>query len=637
MCGLAGFFQLKGLIPQNSPEILKKMGEVIKHRGPDDYGEFLSERSAFVFRRLAIIDLESGHQPMISLGQKTSIVFNGEIYNFKELRQELRGRGAIFQTNSDTEVILLGYEHWGADVLNKLRGIFAFALYDRGKQSLFLARDYTGVKPIYYTTQSETFIFASEIKALLEYPGVKASFNVEFLPKYLSFLWVPAPDTLFKDIFVLEPGHMMVVNARGIEKRRYWNPRLTTQCSTTSEDEWIDILDSELKRVVKEQMLSDVPLGAFLSGGVDSSTIIHYMNEASDAPITTYTTGFYDQDLENDVILSDLEYSRLAARNLNVEYNEIILSPDVASLLPSLVWHMDDAVADPAAITTYLICRAAKEKCSVMLSGVGGDEIFGGYPRYIADLLARKYQRIPAFIRNKIIKPGIGMMPAGSWALVRNAKKFLKNADMPFEERYFGYLTYYSRDELEKLLKIPFRWSEIFKGHRQLLEKYRIEDPIQSMMNLDLMTFLPNLNLMYTDKMSSAVAVEVRVPYLDHLLIESIARIPGSYKVRNGKRKYILKKVAERYLPQKIVWRKKAGFGAPIGAWLKGQLKEMMLDLLSEETVKRRGYFNYSFISKLILDHLNNREYNANQLWQLMMLELWHQIFIDGNKQSQRI
>jgi asparagine synthase (glutamine-hydrolysing) len=428
---------------------------------------------------------------------------------------------------------------------------------------------------------------------------------------------------------MLEPGHVMCVDGKGTKKRRYWNPQLTAQDSNVGENEWMEMIDSEISRIVKEQMISDVSLGAFLSGGVDSSTIIHYMNQVSKDPITSYTTGFHRDDLANDVMLSDVEYARLAANILNVEYNEILLSPDVSSLLPALVWHMDEPAADPAAITTYLICRSAKKKCSVMLSGVGGDEIFGGYPRYVANLLAEKYQLMPSFIREKIISPWIGNMMAGTSSYIRNAKKFLKSADMPFKKRYFGYLTYYSQEEMQELLKIPFNWAQIFDGHSRLFEKYKSEDIVQSMMNLDLMTFLPNLNLMYTDKMSSAVAVEVRVPFLDHIFIEKAARIPGSLKIRNGKRKYVFKKVAERYLPRKIVWRKKAGFGAPIGAWLKGQLRNMMLDLLSEEKIKRRGYFNYAFIYQLIKNHLNNKEYNANQLWQLIMLELWHQIFID--------
>jgi len=629
MCGLAGFFLIEGRLPEDISDNLKKMGEVLAHRGPDDFGDFLSADCGFVFRRLSIIDLKHGHQPMLSPSKKTMIVFNGEIYNFQELKRELEGLGTVFRTNSDAEVILVGYEIWGAKVVSKIRGMFAFVIYDLQKKSLFIARDHTGIKPLYYSMQSGCFIFASEIKAVLKFRGVAPEMNLAALPQYISFLWVPAPYTLFKNIYILEPGHMLFVSQEGIKKRRYWSPSLDEQDFSISEKGWMEIINTDLRRIVKEQMISDVPLGAFLSGGVDSSTIIAFMNQVSDDPVTTYTTGFTQKDLSQDVILSDLKYARISANILNVNYNEIILTPNVVDLLPSIIWHMDEPLPDPAAITTYLICKCAKEKCSVMLSGVGGDEIFGGYPRYIANLLAEKYHGTPQLVRKRIIKPGTKCLAAGSNTLVRNLKKFLKSADLPFEARYFGYLTYYSQLELRDLMIMEFDWAEIFDNHRQILEKYRSVDSLQSMMNLDLMTFLPNLNLMYIDKMSSAAAVEVRVPFLDHLFIEKIARVPGDLKIKRWKRKYILKKTAEKYLPKKLIWRKKAGFSAPIGAWLKSQAKDFMLDLLSEETVKKRGYFNYSYISNLIDNHLNGKEYNANQLWQLMALELWHQTFID--------
>jgi asparagine synthase (glutamine-hydrolysing) len=629
MCGIAGLFNPGGSIHENSAQILKKMGEVLTHRGPDDYGEYLSQNCGFVFRRLSIIDIKHGHQPMFSSSRNSVVVFNGEIYNFKELRRELESEGSIFLTNSDTEVILNGYEIWGGGIVQKLRGIFAFVLYDIEKNKLFIARDHTGIKPLYYSFHYDHFIFASEIKAILKFPGFRANLNIKSLPQFLSFLWVPAPNTLFENIFILEPGCVMTVDAEGIRKKRYWNPELSCPDISTNENKWLEIIDSELKRIVEEQMISDVPLGAFLSGGVDSSTIVAFMNQVSDQPITTYTIGFNKRDLKDDVILSDLEYARLAGEILNVNYNEIIVNPDVTRLLEKLIWHMDEPLPDPAAITTYLICKAAKEKCSVMLSGVGGDEIFGGYPRYLANQLAVEYLRIPRLIRERFVSSLFFKIPTGSSRLLRNAKKFLKSADLSFEERYFGYLTYYTQEDLKALLNMDFNWPEIFSSHRQMLEKYRARDDLQSMMNLDLMTFLPYLNLMYTDKMSSAVAVEVRVPYLDHQLIEKAAKIPSHFKIRGKRQKYVLKKVAEKYLRHKLVWRRKAGFGAPIGAWLKGQAKEMMLDLLSEETIKRRGYFNFSFISTLIENHLKEKEYNANQLWQLMAFELWHQIFID--------
>lgn len=629
MCGIAGIFNPKGSICDNSDLILKKMGEILAHRGPDDYGEYYSSNCGFFFRRLSIIDIEHGHQPMFSCSRNSVVVFNGEIYNFKDLRRELDNGGCIFLTNSDTEVILNGYEKWGTDIVQKLRGIFAFVLYDIRENKLLIARDHTGIKPLYYSTYDKHLIFASEIKAILEFPGIKPDLNIKCLPQFLSFLWVPAPNTLFDDIFILEPGTMMIVSAEGIRKKRYWNPDISCPDETIDEKTWIEIIDSELRRIVDEQMISDVPLGAFLSGGVDSSTIVALMNQVSDQPVTTYSIGFNKRDLEEDVILSDLEYARLSGKILNVNYNEIIVNLDVTSLLEKLIWHMDEPLSDPAAITTYLICSAAKEKCSVMLSGVGGDEIFGGYPRYLANQLAERYHRMPRLIRESLVRPLFLGLPTGSSRLLRNLKKFLKSADLPHEERYFGYLSYYTQEDLRALLNIDFNWPEIFSGHRRILEKYRAKDDLQSMMNLDLMTFLPYLNLMYTDKMSSAVAVEVRVPYLDHQLIEKASKIPSKFKINGTRQKFILKKAAEKYLPHRLVWRRKAGFGAPIGAWLKGRAKEMMLDLLSEETIKRRGYFNFSFISTLIENHLKEKEYNANQLWQLMTFELWHQQFVD--------
>ncbi|OFW52532.1 MAG: asparagine synthase (glutamine-hydrolyzing) [Actinobacteria bacterium RBG_13_35_12] len=629
MCGIAGIFNPNKELPKNSREILRRMGEVLRHRGPDDYGEYISEHCGFSFCRLSIIDLEHGHQPMFSPSSNSVIVFNGEIYNYKELRKELEELGAVFKTNSDTEVILVGYEVWGVDIVSRLRGMFAFVIYDIGKNELFIARDHTGIKPFYFTNNSSNFVFASEAKSILKFPGITASVKTSVLPKYMSFLWVPAPDTLFENIYVLEPGHVMQVGENGIKNQRYWNPDLVTKDSSKTEKTWIELIDYELTRAVKEQMISDVPLGAFLSGGVDSSTIISFMNQVSNYPVTTYTTGFAKEDLSQDVILSDVEYARIASKNLKVDYNELILSPDVVSLLPRLIWHMDEPVADPAAITTYLICKAAKEKCTVMLSGVGGDEIFGGYPRYLGNIIAHKYQRVPGFIRKELIESWVKRIPTHSSSFVRNFKKFLKSSDLPFQERYFGYLTYYSQSELKQLLKMEFKWDDIFEKHRKVFKEYNGDDNIQSMMNLDLKTFLPNLNLMYTDKMSSAVSVEVRVPFLDHLLIEKAAKIPGPFKIKNGKRKYILKKTVEKRLPHEIIWRKKAGFGAPIGAWLKGQAKDMMLDLLSEENIKKRGYFNYPYVSNIIENHLNGKEYNANQLWQLITLELWHREFID--------
>lgn len=610
-------------------EFLRQAGASINHRGPDDSGVMLFPQCGLGFQRLAIIDCAGGHQPMVSASGRTAVVFNGEIYNYQELRSELTAAGYPFRTKSDTEVLLAGWEHWNDRLFQKLRGIFAFVLYDLTSREVIAARDHTGIKPLYYTERDGVVLFASEIKALLCWPGMRARLNEAALPKYLSFLWVPAPETLFEGISILEPAHYLTISRDRRSLRKFWNPDLWEVDDTTTEAEWVERLDSEFQRVVREQMISEVPLGAFLSGGVDSSTIIAYMNRISEQQIITYTTGFDRKDLERDVIGSDLEYARIAAKKLRVESHEIILRPDVVNLLPKLVWHMDEPPADPAAVTTYLICQAAKEKCTVMLSGVGGDEIFGGYPRYLANLFAEQYQKFPAVIRNGLVEPITRQLPTGSITFIRNLKKFMKSAKLPFFERYFGYLTYYSHLELQQLLRAEYDWSSVFEIHRSFFQTDHADRPLQSMMNLDLKTFLPNLNLMYTDKMSSASAVEVRVPFLDHLLVEMAARIPDRMKIRRTTRKYVLKKLAQQVLPKEVVWRKKAGFGAPIGAWLKGQARGMMQDLLSEETVRKRGLFHYQAVDKLIHDHLEGKEYNANQIWQLMTLELWFQMFLD--------
>lgn len=629
MCGIAGFFHPEGRLPADCRELLKRMGESIRHRGPDDHGDFCDAGCGFAFRRLAVIDLHGGHQPMVSASGRYVIMMNGELYNYRSLRMELAGLGSVFQTQSDVEVVIAGYEAWGAAILERLRGMFALAIFDRQERRLFLARDHTGIKPLYYCQHEGFLLFASEVKALLQFPGMRAQVNVERLPQYLSFLWVPAPETMFAGINMLEPAHTILLDRSGMKTECYWSPDLLSRDVFSKEEEWRERLRAELTAVVAEQLVSDVPLGALLSGGIDSSLIIALMNRLRPDPVTTFTTGFDRTDLAQDVIVSDIEHARIAAQSLNVRYNELILRPDVVGLLPKLIWHMDEPVADPAAVTTYLICQAVKPHCTVMLSGAGGDEIFGGYPRYRAELLAERYRRLPSLIRHALIEKILGLFSSGNRRFIRNAKKFVKSASLPLKESYFGYLTYYAHEELLALMKPDFDWPGIFGRHDGYWQDYRETDLLQQMMNVDLKTFLPNLNLMYTDKMSAAAAVEVRVPYLDHLLIEQVSRIPATLKIRGTVQKYILKKVADEYLPSSITWRKKAGFGAPVGAWLKGEVREMMLDLLSEGTVSRRGYFQYPAVTKIIDDHLSGKEYNANQLWQLMTLELWHQEFID--------
>lgn len=631
MCGITGFV---GKTDASSISILRPMTEVIAHRGPDDEGFYLDDHAALGFRRLSIIDLAAGHQPMCNEDGSVWIVFNGEIYNFQEIKPILEQKGHVFKTHSDTEVIIHAYEEWGVECLERLNGMFGFAIWNKNNRSLFIARDRLGVKPMYYTWTGKSLVFGSEIKSILKFPGIKKGVDAEALDSYMSFLWTPEPRTLFQNISKLPAGHYLLMQNEKFSINAYWDVSFQPDNDRT-ESYWIDKTLDLLSRSVKQRLISEVPLGAFLSGGVDSTSIIALMNRHSSDSVTTYTIGFSEHDRKRDVVQSDVEYARLAAKRLNVDYHEIILNPQVADLLPKLVWHMDEPVADPAAITTYLICKASREKLTVMLSGVGGDEVFGGYPRFVAMKIADLYNRLPVAMRRTVIENIVRTLHASKSPAFRNIKKFVKSASLPMRKRYMGYRTYFTEDEKKSLYSTELQktlstlQSDPLKEHHALFDSAAGLDFLSQIMYVDMKTFLPSLNLMYTDKMSMAASVEVREPFLDYQLVEFFARMPSQYKVKGFTRKYVLKKAAERIIPKKIVWRKKAGFGAPIRSWITGDLKDMVHDLLSEERIRKRGYFNYAYCRKILDDEFSGKEYNSNHIWQLLTLELWHQQFID--------
>lgn len=629
VCGIAGFV---GPGPEKLP-VIRAMTSVLEHRGPDDEGYFCNEHVALGFRRLAIIDLKTGHQPMSTPDQTFWIVFNGEVYNYRELRRELEMAGSVFRTESDTEVVLESYRRWGAACLSRFNGMFALAIWNQAEQALFLARDRLGVKPLYYTQHRDTILFASEIKALLQHPEVERQVDLTAVDSYMSFLWTPEPKTAFRGILKLESGHYAEWKNGTLVKRQYWNVSFDPD-TTMRPAQWIDEVQERLRLSVKSRMISDVPLGAFLSGGVDSTTITHLMCSFTGRQISTYTIGFSDEDLKQDVIRSDVYFARLASQHMNVDYNEIIVNPKILDLLPKLIWHMDEPVADPAAVTTFLVCQASRNKLTVLLSGVGGDEIFAGYPRFLAMKVAETYRRLPQWARAQFATKIISKLPAGTFRTFRDAKKFVRSADLPFQERYLGYRTYFSETDKAELYHRDFAEALRSQHSQPLLEHERSFaeasgwDFLSQLLYVDLKTFLPCLNLMYTDKMSMAASVEVREPFLDYQLVELAARMPSSLKLKGLTRKFALKKVAERLIPRQIVYRRKAGFGAPIRAWLTGPLRELVLDVFSESTIKKRGYFNSASCQRLLREQETGQEYNANHLWQFLTLELWHRQFM---------
>jgi asparagine synthase (glutamine-hydrolysing) len=640
MCGIAGLIS-------NDPEArIGAMLTAIEHRGRDDEGTWVTpaideqdQRVCFGHRRLSIIDTSSaGHEPMFSHDRRFVLTFNGEIYNYRELREELAAKGHAFRTQTDIEVLLTAWQEWGEASLQRLNGMFAFALWDEKDRALFLVRDHVGIKPLYYASQGGpgSLLFASEVKSILA-GGFKAELDHESLHQFLTFLWVPDPNTLFRGIKTVPPGHLVEWRAGQLTTRQWWNVSFEEIEQGRSEQWWQERTLETLDRVVKLEMVADVPLGSFLSGGIDSSSIVAMMKPHSNGRrIETYTIGMEAEDLRYDIIPDDVEWARRVNQQLDTDYHEIMLKPDVAELLPKLVYHMDEPAIDMA-IPSYLVSRAARETVRVMLSGMGGDEVFAGYPRQLAMKIAGALDPVPQLLRRPVMRAIEYALPGGKpgrlTAPLRNAKKFARSAALDFENRYLGYQTYFTDAAKQRLytaeLQSETETLDAYAAHRRYFASAHDAAPLNQLLYVDMKTFLPCLNLMTTDKTSMAANLEVRVPFLNREMIEFAARMPPELKLKGFKRKYILKKAAEKLLPRDVIWRKKAGFGAPIRSWLRGALRPMVEDLLSEETVKRRGLFRPQEVRRIIETNLSGREDYNLQVFQLLNLELWMRVFID--------
>ncbi len=628
------------------------MLQTIEHRGRDDEGAWTSEeiddsgrRVCLGHRRLAIIDVSrAGHQPMLSADGRYVITFNGEIYNYRDLREELRNLGHQFRTGTDTEVLLEAFAEWGKACLSRLNGMFAFAIWDNRDRTLTLARDHVGIKPLYYAHlpaangRPSTFIFASEVKAILATGLVQRALDPAALNQFLTFLWTPDPHTLFKGIKTLPPAHSLTLAGEQLSVDEWWDVSFDEIDTSHNEAAWQERVLETLDRVVGMEMVADVPLGSFLSGGIDSSGILAMMKRHNGGrPVSTYTVGMETDDLRYDIIPDDVKWARRVNQQLGSDYHEITLKPAVAELLPKLVYHMDEPAIDMA-IPSYLVSQAARETLTVMLSGMGGDEVFAGYPRQLAMKFAAILDPVPMLVRRPLLQTIERSLPGGRpgrfTAPLRNAKKFARSAGMDFEDRYLGYGTYFTDTAKQKLfsddLREVTRDLDAYANHRRYFERVKNAAPINRLLYVDLKTFLPCLNLITTDKTSMAANLEVRVPFLNREMIEMAARMPPELKLRGFKRKYILKRALEKVLSHDIVWRKKAGFGAPIRSWLRGPLRPMVDDLLSAEAVKKRGLFRPEEVRRIIDLNLAGREDLNLQVFQLLNLELWHRQFIDS-------
>ncbi len=632
MCGIAGIYsRTEG---KADPGLLKKMCDAMRHRGPNDEGYYIDGNVGLSMRRLSVIDLHTGKQPIHNEDKTVWIVFNGEIYNFRDLRTSLEDKHR-FYTNTDTEVIVHLYEEYGEKFVTMLNGMFTFAIWDSPKKTLFVGRDRLGIKPLYYTEANGNFIFASEIKSILEVPYVIREVDPGALDSYFSFLYTPAPLTMFKGIRKLMPGHMMVWKDGHSESIQYWEMDYTPR-KETSLDSLVDEFRVKFGRAVKSQLISDVSLGAFLSGGIDSSAIVANMAEYVKGPVETFSIGYGKEEAYYD----ESEDAKIIAGRYGTNHHSFILRPDVLEILPEVVRSMDEPLADSSVIPNYYLCQQTRKHVTVALSGLGGDELCGGYPRYAGMYLADFYRRIPRVLREKIISGVVLSIPDSSKGrrFVDRAKRFVKSGALPLDNAYFNMISAFDRENKRGLLR-DAAWKEgessaesIFKGYFCRQQK---EVLLNKVFFTDMKLYLVDDLLTLTDKMSMAHSLEVRVPFLDNDLVEFMAGIPPELKVRRLTKKYLLKKSLEGILPKKTLYKEKKGFSVPLTLWFRNDLRGFLDSYLSDKRIDRLGYFNRDYVRGLIKRHFNREGNYFSQIWSILVFSLWHSTYIEGKEMEE--
>lgn len=652
MCGICGKINFNSQPVEEA--LLKKMTGVLSHRGPDDEGIYLSDQQSAIsgqprdrpsvglgHRRLSIIDLSPlAHQPMSNEDGTVWIVYNGEIYNFPELRADLIGRGHTFRSKSDTETIIHLYEEYGAECLKYLRGMFAFALWDERDKSLFLARDRVGKKPLYYRHSDNTFVFASEIKAILQDENFSSKPDYTAIHHYLTYQDVPSPWTAFEGIKKLSPAHYLVLKNGKAELKRYWQlsylPKHNLHSLPFSKGKkggFESALKAEiierLKEAVRIRLISDVPLGAFLSGGIDSSATVALMSEMMNEPVKTFSIGFREK------AFNELEYARTIARMFKTDHTEFIVEPDATEILPRLIWHYNEPFADSSAVPSYYVSKLAREHVKVVLNGDGGDENFAGYGRYAANNFSLKMQKFFPSSVAKAVLPAVMLLPHGKdpdnffWKL----KRFLQEYVYPQEMRNAHWLSHFTTEMKAWLYTDDFlKKVSGADSFDLLMEKYASTDAdnfLDKTLYADVAMYLPDDLLVKMDVASMANSLEARSPFLDHEFMEFAARIPAELKLKGKNTKYILKEALRGILPDEVLFREKMGFAVPIGRWFRNELKDMAYDTLLSEKAMQRGYFKKEAVKKILDEHVSGRWNWHNHIWNLLMLELWHRMFID--------
>lgn len=629
MCGIVGFINC------GSNDQLVNATQIFYHRGPDDFGVqwFKGKCSGLGHTRLSIIDLSpGGHQPMHDRKTGNWVVFNGEVYNYKEIRKVLQKKGCRFKSLSDTEVILKAFAVWGKKAVSHFNGMFAFAIFNENSGDLFVCRDRLGIKPLYYYQNNNKIVFASEIKSILAYEGYKKEPDLYAIQTPVHFQVTPR--TGFKNILKLEAGHYFTLINGEFKIEKYWD--IYPSEEIVSYEQAFEELDFLLNDSIKLQMIADVPIGALLSGGLDSSIISVLMQKSMSQPLNTFTIKFKKEDLKRQGNVDDAYYAKKLASQFGFNHNEIVIKPDIVDLLPKMVWHLDEPIADPSAINTYLISKeAARNGIKVLLSGMGADEVFSGYRSQLACLKADAYQKIPKLFR-KGIEYSIKWIPESNskrnFKYIRWAKGFFKIASLSQHDRALLIKnSALSEDNFNDfyLNAGDYRDSLYVKRDTQVFNKYSELSYLTRLCYCDTKIYLSDHNLAYSDKAMMTASVEGRPPLIDHRIVELMFRLPPEYRINRGIQKYLLKKVSEKYIPKEIIYRSKAPFSAPMRGWLKKELKEMVQDILSYNSLKSRGIFNPAYVQKLITNNDRGIEDNSQLIWRLLVNEIWFRTFFN--------
>jgi len=624
MCGIAGIVKTH---PDGTADhaTIHRMCEAIVHRGPDDEGIFVKGGVGLGMRRLSIIDLAGGHQPVFNEDKTIWIVYNGEIYNFPELRNELVKRGHRFYTHTDTEVIVHLYEDLGADCVRKLRGMFAFALYDEPRATLLMARDRLGKKPLHYALTGDQLVFGSEIKSILRVAPELASVNSEALLQYMYFGYVPDPLTAFATIHKLPPGHLLEFHNGNIDVRQYWDLPQYGAAPPRNEDECLEEMEQRLAEAVRIRLISDVPLGALLSGGTDSSMVVALMARASSKPVKTFSIGFRHEDF------NEAQYARIVAQRFATDHHELLVEPDVLETVETLTSSLEEPFGDSSMLPTYYVSRLARKHVTVALSGDGGDEIFAGYDRYAINRRRQVFERIPRWARHWYREHVFPRLPQNM-----RGRRLSYNVSLPWRERYVDSISFVPSVERDiRLLSDDFRQVLRTGGNPESVmyrcfENAPATDPISEMLYVDTKTYMVGDILTKVDRMSMLTSLEVRVPILDHLFVEWSTGLPATWKLRGGQQKYIFRKLAERVgVPQLALNRPKQGFALPLVHWIRNELKDLIMSVLLEPRTLQRGYFNPEGVRRLLEEHFRERRNHSDGIWRLLILELWHRNFLE--------